>query len=104
RTVARCQVRRVDPGDLDTAAETALEKPHRLQHCRLAGPRRAEQRDDLARHDLEVHPAQDVDGLATLPEAASQVGEANDRTIHSAAPARDRCWRPDMPDRESPGS
>jgi hypothetical protein len=29
-------------------------RPDRLEHGRLAGARRAEQRDELARHDLEV--------------------------------------------------
>ena len=72
----------------------AFEKAYRLQHRRLARARGAQQRDDLARLDLEIDAAQHFDGLPSLLEAALEVPEGDDCITHNAAPARDRCSRP----------
>src|SRR5688572_19115326 len=51
----------------------------------FAGPRWAEQRDDLAGHDRQVHAAQDVDLHPALLERAGEIGQADDKLTHSAA-------------------
>jgi hypothetical protein len=85
-------------GYQDLPAEPAFEQPDRLQQCRLSRSRRPEQRDDLTRTDRQIDPAQHVDPLAALFEAAGEPLELDHRfhagTIHNAAPARDRCSPP----------
>ena len=97
---ARARVRffrRMTPNN-DLAAEAPLEQADRLEQRRLARSRRPKQRDDLARADREVDPAQHVDPLAALLEAAGKLLELDHRfhahITHNAAPARDRCSPP----------
>ena len=63
-------------GEPDRAFEPAFEQPDRLEQGRLARARRPEQRDDLARLDREIDPAQDVDGDVALGEAALEAARS----------------------------
>ncbi len=87
---------RIELGDLlardaDRPAEAAFEQPDRLQQRGFARAGRTQQRDDLARADMEIDPAQHLDGFAALAERARQAGNAEDGFTHSAIPAQDRC-------------
>ncbi len=90
---------RFDPGNPDGTAKAAFEQADRLQHGRLAGAGRAEQGDDFAGADFQIDALEDVDANPALFEAAGNAAKADNRLIHSAAPARDRCSPPSMPDR-----
>src|SRR5213076_27495 len=63
----------------DRSLESAFEQPHRLEQGRLARSRRTQQRDDLARRDLEIDPAQHLDGHVALDEAALESPSGEDR-------------------------
>ena len=98
------QLARLDAGDLDPAAKTALEQADRLQHRRLARARRPQQSDDLAGPDFKVHPAQHLDRHPALLKAAGEICQPDDRVTHSAAPRPDRCSPPCAQDTASRGS
>ena len=68
--------------DADRAFEAAFEETDRLEQGRLARARRAEQRDDLARVDVEVDAAQHVDGDSALLEAAPEAADGEDGLTH----------------------
>ena len=58
------QIRRIEPRDVDSvehdrAARGIIEPERQLEQRRLAGPRRADDGDDLAGRDTEAHVAQD---------------------------------------------
>ena len=82
-------------GPFDNAA---LQQADSLKQCRLARAGRAEQRHDLARHDIEIDTAQHVDAFAALLEAAGQAAKfdhgAQVSVTHSAIPVPDRCSPP----------
>src|SRR5204862_255836 len=98
----RIELRRLRPGDADRTLEPAFEQPDRLEQGRLARAGGAEQRDDLARRNRQVNPAQYLDCFAALGEAAGETDRFEDRVTHSAAPAPDRCSPPCTRDRASP--
>ncbi|PAV70332.1 hypothetical protein WR25_25236 [Diploscapter pachys] len=93
----RIELRRFGAGNPDRSFEPALQQAHRLQQRRLARTRRPDQRDDLARRHGQVDPAQDVDRLAALREAARQPSGFEDRLeqlrIHAAPVADHRTRR-----------
>src|SRR5206468_3625953 len=77
----------------DRALEPAFEQADRLKQGRLTRARGTEQRHNLARRDLEIDPAQNLDRDVALDEAALQTSRDEHRLTHSAAPAPGRCWR-----------
>src|SRR5687767_15722936 len=85
------ELRSFAPGDSDRALESAFKEADRLKQGRFARARGPEQSDDLARLDLEVDSAEDLDGDVGLGEAALELMRAEDRVTHSAAPGPGRC-------------
>src|SRR3546814_9836156 len=69
-SIATVQLLAMFPVDDDLALKATFKQADRLQHRRFARTRRAEQRDDLARLQGEVDPAQHMDRLVALGEAA----------------------------------
>ena len=62
------------PADGDVTGVRWLQKPGDMKKRRLAGPRRPDEGDDLARVDGQIDPAQDFQVLAPLMEGAFYPG------------------------------
>jgi hypothetical protein len=74
--------RGVEAVDGDLAGRRAVERAHDLQQRRLAGARRAEDRDELAGGDLEVDAAQGVHVAGVLLRHAVQAEDGGRRGAH----------------------
>src|SRR3546814_11119009 len=72
RPLALFEARDILAIDADRTAESAFAQADCLQHRRLAPPRRAEQRDDLAAPQRRVDAAQHLDRDLALTDAAVQ--------------------------------
>src|SRR3954447_15081363 len=81
----------------DRALEAAFEQTDRLKQCGLARARGAQQRNDLARRDLEINAPKHLDRDVALREAALEASRREDWLTHSAAPEPGRCLQLCMP-------
>src|SRR6185295_359008 len=85
------------PLELDRPGEAPFKQSDGLEQGRFARAGRSEERDNLARPDLEIDSAQDLDRDMALDEFALEVARDEDRVTHSAAPAPDPSWPPSRP-------
>ena len=83
RAAMRVELRGFGARDADRSLEPAFEQTDRLQQRRFARSRRAEQRDDFPRRDRQIDPAQHLDRLAALREAARKPGGVQDGITHT---------------------
>src|SRR4029078_11353323 len=72
--------------EADRALKHAFEEAPRLKERRFSRARWAEQRDDLALPNFEIHPSQHLDRHLALGEAALQVPRDQHRLDHHILP------------------
>ena len=80
--------------DLDGAGSRIGQVANEPEQCRLAAPRRADERHELAPADLEIDVRQRHDPCGRSAERLADAGQADDRRAPSLAHPNAACGRP----------
>ena len=88
----------------DLALGRPVQEAHEVQEGALAAPRRAEDAEELAPFDVEIHAVEDAKRGGAHAVVLHQAAGREDRLTHSAGPPRAASWRRATLPPGSPGS